>query len=160
MIVIVKNVIFNHFFYWLVSSDLPMIMPSDECHRTLMMIRQYWFRYRLGAVRQQVITWANVDSVPCRLMASLGHNELINGWIQSCLIKSRPDDYKWAMFPRGFCPHVSLGTLLVTNHARVWRAHYPLLILHITKSHVCKRPLYHKITGTRTGNEQMPPSIL
>ena len=28
----------------------------------------------LGAVRQQVITWANVDSVPCRLIALLGHN--------------------------------------------------------------------------------------
>ena len=40
--------------YWLVSSDLLMIMPSDECH----------------------ITWANVDSVPCRLMASLGHKDL------------------------------------------------------------------------------------
>ena len=42
-----------------------------------------WFTYiliysNLGAVRQQAITWANVDSVPCRLMASLGHNKLTN----------------------------------------------------------------------------------
>ena len=51
-------------------------MPSDECHRILLMISQDWFRYWLGAVRQEAITWANVDSVPCRLMASLGHNEL------------------------------------------------------------------------------------
>ena len=31
------------------------------------MISQYWFRYWLGAVRQQAITWTNVDWVPCRL---------------------------------------------------------------------------------------------
>ena len=29
-------------------------------------------------IRQQAITWANVDSVPCCLMALLGHNELIS----------------------------------------------------------------------------------
>ena len=33
---------------------------------------------QLGAVRQQAITWANVDPYLCRHMASLGHNELIN----------------------------------------------------------------------------------
>ena len=31
---------------------------------------------QFGAVRQQAITWANVDPDPCRHMASLGHNEL------------------------------------------------------------------------------------
>ena len=41
------------------------------------MISQHWFRWWLGAVRQQAITWANVDTDPCRHMASLGHNELI-----------------------------------------------------------------------------------
>ena len=45
---------------------------SDERHRTLLTISQHWFRLWIGAVRQQAITWANVDSVPCRLMASLG----------------------------------------------------------------------------------------
>ena len=30
----------------------------------------------LGAVRQQAITWANIDLDPCRHMTSLGHNEL------------------------------------------------------------------------------------
>ena len=68
---------FSILFFWLLSSDLLMIMPSDECHRTLLMISQHWFRWWLGAVRQQASTWANVDSVPCRLMASLGHNMLI-----------------------------------------------------------------------------------
>ena len=40
----------------------------------------YWFRYWLGAVRQQAITWTNVDLDPCRHMASLGHNELTMTW--------------------------------------------------------------------------------
>ena len=31
-------------FYWLASSDLLRIMPSDECHRTLLVISQHWFR--------------------------------------------------------------------------------------------------------------------
>ena len=35
---------FSILFYWLVSSDLLMIMPSNECHRTLLMISQHWFR--------------------------------------------------------------------------------------------------------------------
>ena len=35
---------FSILFYWLESSDLLMIMPSDECVRTLLMIRQHWFR--------------------------------------------------------------------------------------------------------------------
>ena len=35
---------------------------------------KYWFRKWLGAIRQQAITWANVDLVLCRHM--VGHNEL------------------------------------------------------------------------------------
>ena len=68
---------FSILFYWLVSSDLLMIIPPDECHRTLLMISQGWFRQCLGTVRQHAITWASVDPVPCHLMASLCHNELI-----------------------------------------------------------------------------------
>ena len=52
-------------------------LPSYKCHWTSLMISQHWFRWWLGAVRQQAITWANVDLVPCRHMASPGHNELI-----------------------------------------------------------------------------------
>ena len=40
------------------------------------MISQHWFRLWLGAVRQQAITWANVDPVLWRHMASLGPDEL------------------------------------------------------------------------------------
>ena len=46
--------------------------------QTSLMISQHWFRSWLCAIRQQAITWANVDSVPCHLMASLGQSELIN----------------------------------------------------------------------------------
>ena len=44
-------------------------LPLDECHSTLVMISQHWFRY-------QAITWTNVDPDLCRLMASPRPNEL------------------------------------------------------------------------------------
>ena len=40
------------------------------------MISQHWFRQWLVAVRQQAITWTNVDQVLRRHMASPGHNVL------------------------------------------------------------------------------------
>ena len=36
----------------------------------------------VGAVRQQPITWANVDPDLCRYMVSLGHNELMSQILQ------------------------------------------------------------------------------
>ena len=60
--------------YWLVSSHRLRIMPWDECQGTSPMISQHWFRLWLGTVRQQAITWANVDPDLCRHTASLGHN--------------------------------------------------------------------------------------
>ena len=35
---------FTILFHWLVSSDLLMIMPSNECHVTLSVISQHWCR--------------------------------------------------------------------------------------------------------------------
>ena len=56
-----------------------MIMSSDECHRTLQIISQHWFRWCLGAVRQQAITWTSVDQdLQCH-MVTLGPNELKKG---------------------------------------------------------------------------------
>ena len=57
-----------------------MIMPSDECHGTLLVLSKYWFMQWLGAVMQQDITWTSVDQDRRRNMASLGHNEL------SCIV--------------------------------------------------------------------------
>ena len=68
-----KKVIYN---LVLLTGTFRYFHDNDECHRTLLMISQHWFREWLGAVRQQAITWASVDSVLCHFMASLGHNEL------------------------------------------------------------------------------------
>ena len=62
--------------YRLVSSNLLMIMSSDECHSTLRMISEHWFRWWLGAVRQQAMTWTSVDQDLQRHMASLSPNEV------------------------------------------------------------------------------------
>ena len=81
---------FSILFYWLVSSHRLMIMPWDECQGTSPMISQQWFRQWLGAVRHQAIAWANVDIVPCRHMASPGHNELIESNWRLCIIIQTP----------------------------------------------------------------------
>ena len=47
-------------------------MPPDLTDE----ISQHWFRKRFGAIRQQDITWANVDPDLCRKMTSLGLDEL------------------------------------------------------------------------------------
>ena len=38
-----------------------MQLVFDECHRTSLMINQHWFGKWLSAIRQQAITWANVN---------------------------------------------------------------------------------------------------
>ena len=48
------------------------------------MITQHWCRLWLGAIRQQAITWANVDPDLCHHMASLGLNEL--SWWEKTLL--------------------------------------------------------------------------
>ena len=63
---------FSHLVHWLVSSDLFMILPSDQCHRTWLM---------MSTLVQAMawccqINWANFDTVLYHHMASLGHNEL------------------------------------------------------------------------------------
>ena len=59
------------------SWTLLVKLLSGECYKQPLMISHHWFRSRLGIVRQQAITWANVDPQLCRHMALLGHNELI-----------------------------------------------------------------------------------
>ena len=59
----------------MVGTSLMKFLPG-ECLWTSLMISQHWFRWWLGAVRQQAITWANVDRDLCRQMASLDLNEL------------------------------------------------------------------------------------
>ena len=56
------------------KSNLKLL--SGECHWTSLMRSQLFFRWWLGAVKQPAITWANVDLILCRHMASLDHNHL------------------------------------------------------------------------------------
>ena len=71
---------FSTLFYWLVSLDLLTIMPWNKSHKILLIINQYWFRQWVGVVRQQAITWANVDLDLCRHMPSLGLNVFMHFW--------------------------------------------------------------------------------
>ena len=50
---------------------------------------QHWFRWWLGAVRQQVITWANVDPDLCHHRLSLSHNEVNPCDIEFILVSSK-----------------------------------------------------------------------
>ena len=52
-------------------------LPSGACHKPLLMIIQHRFRLWLDAVRQQAITWTNVDPILCRHIVLLACNELL-----------------------------------------------------------------------------------
>ena len=58
-------------------SELSLVeLPLRWLTRNSLVMSQHWFKLWLGAIRQQAITWANVDPDVCRHLASLGHNEL------------------------------------------------------------------------------------
>ena len=73
-------------FQLLVFSDL-LIMPTDGNHGTLLMNSLHWIRKRFGALRQQTITWTNVDPDVCCHTASSCHNELNTEWFISSTFK-------------------------------------------------------------------------
>ena len=75
--------------YGLMSWALLIELTLSECHRTPLLISQYWFRSWLGAVRQQAITWANIDPDPCHQMVSLGNNELTNKMLSQAAVHSK-----------------------------------------------------------------------
>ena len=72
-------------FRWIILKVILMIdgwvflvkLPSKEYHWNLLMIFHNWFRSWFGAIRQQSITWANVDPGLCYCIVLLGHNELM-----------------------------------------------------------------------------------
>ena len=69
---------FSDFLYWLVPSNPPLIISSDEYHETSYKVNQIRSGQWVGAVRQQAITWVNVE--PDSSMSPygiLGHNALI-----------------------------------------------------------------------------------
>ena len=70
-----KKIIFQtHFMNWYLEYFFEISLRWVP--RNQLMIRQHWFRQWLVAIRQQAITWANVDQGLCHHMASHGHNEL------------------------------------------------------------------------------------
>ena len=98
----------------------------------------------LGAVSQQAITWANVDLDPCRLMTSLGHNELRhNGsifvhWVFNGQLSKNnwsEKNYKCESSV-GFCPKMARQTETCWNEysTSTWPMLYDskLHLLHVT----------------------------
>ena len=66
-------------------------LAPGEYWKTLLMISQDGFRLWLGAVKQQAITWANVDTDLCCYMPLLHLNGLRNGVVYllyACIIIS------------------------------------------------------------------------
>ena len=58
-----------------------------HCDGTSLTVSWHWFRYQFGAVRQQTITWASIDSVRFRChMASQYHKELMTDSIFRVLV--------------------------------------------------------------------------
>ena len=85
-----------------------MIMPWVECNGTSPMISQHWLRSWRGAIRQQAITWANVDLVPCHHMASPGHNKLTQSCYKPWML------YFWGM--KILCKACSIFQCSMTLH--------------------------------------------
>ena len=55
-------------------------------HQILLMRSGHWFRYSLGTVRQQPISWTNVDQVLWHNIASLCRNESTNPILEITII--------------------------------------------------------------------------
>ena len=58
-----KSNAFRNLIFRIVAWTFSVILLSGECHRTSLMRSQHWIRQWLGAIRQQAITWANIDLV-------------------------------------------------------------------------------------------------
>ena len=103
-------------------------LSSDECHKIPLVISQHGFRYWLGAIRQQAISWASVDLHLCRHIASLGHNELNILWFEATMWSSKSINnirFSKASFklyiPNVLAPlHVHLHNIIQTyKHSRL-----------------------------------------
>ena len=92
-ITVMKSKIFNVFsLYIIVACALALKLRTCKWYSTLLIINQHWFRWWLGAIRHQAITWTNVDPDLCPHMVSLGMNSLpqeiwMKFWISYFLIK-------------------------------------------------------------------------
>ena len=87
---------------------------------------RHWFRWWLGAVRQKVITWADVDSDLCYHMASLGH------WVDNVQPNDKKDRkavtflnrgaaHREASFRKNIQGYLSCITSVWTVQWRLWQ---------------------------------------
>ena len=67
---VISDAPFSNWLHGLMFWAFPMRLLSWKCHTNPLMVGQHWFRYWLGLVRQQAITWANVDPKRCHRMVS------------------------------------------------------------------------------------------
>ena len=67
---------FPNSLYIFISWALPVKLVLSDYHGPQLMISQYCFRYWLGAIWHQAITWTNIEPDLCCPRPSLGHNKL------------------------------------------------------------------------------------
>ena len=73
----------------------PVQLLSGNCHKNSLITSQYWLQWRLGAIRQQAITRANIDPDLCSHMGSLCFSELMTCLLSAKqIVDPRPD---WPM---------------------------------------------------------------
>ena len=58
---VISKVYICNIFQSLISWMFPVVVSSKENHRISLMISQHWFREWLDAIRQQAMTWTNID---------------------------------------------------------------------------------------------------
>ena len=95
-----QSIIFKHIhLYRLVAqTQLSVKLFSCECHQASLIRSPYWFRYWLGAVRQQAINWANADPDLCCHVVLLGHNELTLA-MQGLNHRRQAKSVSWLLMP-------------------------------------------------------------
>ena len=108
------------------------------------MVSQHWFRYWLGGVSQQAIAWANVDQVPCRHMASPGHNELTHAVRYQTYSQVTNNEYvlgfhcfnrrllpiPWQISPPWLIDHLLLNRLNLNINKFWYQNGYDLIYIH------------------------------
>ena len=106
------------------------IENQTQMNATSLMFSYDWFRWWLGAVRQQAITWTSVNQGLCRHMASQDLNEL-NLWITSKYNNTASNKFSILLF-KGHCPDILslINAILVPQfniHTRHVTDYSPLL---------------------------------
>ena len=142
----------------IVAWALTVKLFSDACHRTSSITSQHWFRWGLGAVRQQAITWAIVDPNQYYHMASLGEENSAETWYNK--YSAVPSHTQFSLKYSQQTPHSSpesasygvsfvsqslilCSTADLSSDTRGWGSAKKKW----TKTHAIKPPYYYSIAG-------------